>query len=370
MTSAGAIGLFGLHQPDYAARGIPTFPVRMGGRGKSPAIGNFLKIGVRRSGELLQKFADADAFGFATGRRSGITVLDVDSADERVLADALNRHGQTPIVVRSGGHRHFQAYYRWRGERHAIRPHKGQPVDILSTGGFVVAPPSQGKAGQYEIIQGKLDDLDLLPAIGGTAPSMPRTAAPPASWCAMGENSGRNAALFRRIGREAHACDDFDQLLDRAQWLNEQFAVPMEASRVVGVARSVWTMTTQGRNRFGRHGSFLSVADVDSLVSDPYLLALLNWLKAHNGPDSEFWVADGLASILGWPRRQFANARRRAIESGRISRTTPPRPGRAARFRWGRTEAPPTFVEDQIPILVGQESVGDLTGPERAGALS
>jgi hypothetical protein len=75
-----------------------------------------------------------------TGARSNVTVLDVDIGDERVLSDALARHGETPLVVRSGSGK-YHAYYRHNGERRRIRPWRGLPIDLLGEGGLVVAPP-------------------------------------------------------------------------------------------------------------------------------------------------------------------------------------------------------------------------------------
>jgi hypothetical protein len=361
-------GLFGQWQPEYAARGIATFPVRNGV--KKPAVRGYLKIGLARSRQLAAKFSNNDAFGFVAGRRSNITVMDVDCPDERVLADALDRHGKTPIVVRSGSG-NYQAWYRHNGEGRSIRPDRTKPIDYLG-GGCVVAPPSRGSTGQYEIIHGKLDDIDQLPTIRAipATPNQIKAIAPTASWEYMGERSGRNDALYRRLGREAHACDDFGQLLDRAQTLNSQFGVPMDDARVVGVARSVALMTAQGRNRFGQHGVFLPVQDVDRLVGDPYLLALLSWTRAHNGPESQFMIADGLAELLNWPRRRFAKARRGLIEAALVVCVSPRRPGRAARYGWprqqGSREIGATYVEDRLPFLVGRETaIREPAGPPR-----
>lgn len=97
-------------QPDFAAHGIATFPVRVTPNGKNPAIKNYLRVGLPASARLVRdsRFANADAFGFALGARSKITVLDIDTSDERVLIDSLDRHGKTPLIVRSGSG-HFQA---------------------------------------------------------------------------------------------------------------------------------------------------------------------------------------------------------------------------------------------------------------------
>ena len=93
-------------------------------------------------------------------------------------------------------------------------------------------------------------------------------------------------------------------------------------------------MTIEGRNGFGQHGSWLTTADVDALFAKPYVVALLNWLKAHNESDSTFWVADGLADTPGWARRQFKNARQYLIDAGWNIPLTRPRPGRPALHRW------------------------------------
>ena len=109
----------------------------------------------------------------------------------------------------------------------------------------------------------------------------------------------------------------------------------MDENEVRKIADSVWKMTTEGRNRFGQHGAWLTTSDVDSLVAQPDVLALLVWLKARNCPNSKFLVADGLANLLGWSRRTFKAARRRLIQSKRIIPLNRPAPGVSVKYRWG-----------------------------------
>jgi hypothetical protein len=161
--------VFGVWQSLYAAHGIPTFPVRVDERGKKPAVRGYQRIGMPGSAKLAQTMGDADALGFCPGKRSGLTILDVDSSDERVFADALDRHGPTPVLVRSGSG-NYQAWYRYHGEMRRIRPDPTKPIDILGSG-FVVTPPSKGMKSNYEFIQGGLDDLLQLPVLGN-APSI------------------------------------------------------------------------------------------------------------------------------------------------------------------------------------------------------
>jgi hypothetical protein len=70
----------------------------------------------------------------------------------------------------------------------------------------------------------------------------------------------------------------------------------------------------------------------------PYLFALIAWLKAANGPDAEFWIANGLADKhLGWSEKLLRQTRRRAHELGWIEMITHPVKGRNALYCWGPT---------------------------------
>jgi hypothetical protein len=92
-------------QPVYADYGIPTFSVQIAPGAKKPMVSNYGQFGLPASTGIARKFPDATAIGFMVGRRTGLTVLDVDTPDERVLADALDRYGPTPVIVRSGDFR-------------------------------------------------------------------------------------------------------------------------------------------------------------------------------------------------------------------------------------------------------------------------
>src|SRR6516164_10202458 len=152
-------GVFQTFQPQYAAHRIATFPVV----DKRPAVRGYPRIGLRASAELASKFVDATALGFMCGRRSRVTVLDIDTSDERLLTDAFSRHGATPIIVRTASGK-FHAWYRHSNERRRIRPWGDDlPIDLLGSGGFVIAPPSTTGRGSYEFIHGGLHDVTKLP---------------------------------------------------------------------------------------------------------------------------------------------------------------------------------------------------------------
>lgn len=161
MSAPSGQGIFTKWQPHYAEKRIATFPV---GTDKKPQIKRWNQLGLSGSAKLARRFTEANAFGFQPGPLSRVTVVDIDSQDEAILADALVDYGDTPFIVRTGGGYH--AYYRHGGERRHIRPYADQPIDILG-GGFVVAPPSLSAKGRYEIIRGKLADLESLPPLRG-----------------------------------------------------------------------------------------------------------------------------------------------------------------------------------------------------------
>ena len=107
-------GTFDMWQPRYAERGIATFPVRFiernGKVDKVPAVCGYMRLGLRASTELTRKFADADGIGFALGSRNRIAVVDVDTADENVVADVFDLYGPSPLVAIPSGR---NAALRW-----------------------------------------------------------------------------------------------------------------------------------------------------------------------------------------------------------------------------------------------------------------
>ena len=177
-------GVFAVNQPIYAEHRIATFPLH---NNKMPAVRNYQMMGLPASSRLVDRFRNANGFGFMTNARTRISVLDVDIADDRVLADALSRHGSTPLVARTARGK-FHAFYRHNGEHRKIRPFPDLPIDLLGNKGFVVATPSILEKGEYSFIEGSLDDLDRLPVMRGLEADMYSRAAEipgsrPSMWC-------------------------------------------------------------------------------------------------------------------------------------------------------------------------------------------
>jgi Bifunctional DNA primase/polymerase, N-terminal/Primase C terminal 1 (PriCT-1) len=307
-----------------------------GGRSGQEACGSQLQP-YRSARERRPHLAvgSAEMLGFMCGSRSRVTVLDVDSKDERILADALDHHGKTLVIVRTGSGKHH-AWYRYNGERRGIRPWRGLPIDVLG-GGFVVAPPSRVKQGEYQFIEGSLDDLDRLPVLNNApAPNAVLSSLRDVSGTPGVQRGNRNNTLFAMLGREARHVDDFETLLDVGRTRNSEFAEPLDDGEVVKVAASVWKMHCEGRNRFGRYGAYHSLETVDQLATtNPDALALLSVLKANNGPNNIFPIANAIVnSKIALGRHRFAKARKDLIEAHLVQQVSPNTRNHAAQYRW------------------------------------
>jgi bifunctional DNA primase/polymerase-like protein/primase-like protein len=303
-TPLSSDGIFTRWQPEYADRRIPTFPV---GSDKKPQIRRWNRVGLEGSAKLAQRFTGSNALGFQVGPRSGVTVLDIDSQDEAILSAALSEHGDTPLIVRTGGGYH--AYYRHSGERRHIRPYPAKPIDILGDG-YVVASPSISAKGQYEIIAGTLDDLEDLPPIHAVLDELRQDR----STIAVGE---RNNTLYRFALQQAIYADDLDSLLDVMRTRNMDCETPLPDSSILSITQSAWRCEQEGRNLVGRGRAVLTPhALIDELIGesqDAFILyTILN--RYHWGRD--FAVANAMAAQLGWTRKRLAQARTALLRRG------------------------------------------------------
>jgi hypothetical protein len=305
-----ADALFAEWQPQYAERGIATFPVV--GAEKRPAVGNYLRMGLRASCSLAARFPGAMAFGLAC-IPSRITILDVDTPDERVLADVLSEFGPTPFIVRSGSG-NFQAWYRHNGEKRRVKKPGERPIDILGDG-FVVAPPSRGAKGTYTIVEGSLDDLPDLPVMRRSTTKTPAPRAIQGNWGRI-QKGARNEALFRSCMRAAPRCQSFDDLLWQAVMMNAaELCEPLSDAEVAGVARSAWGYEISGTNFFdGRPRVAATFEEVDDLMDqNPDAYILLTKLRRRWRRGEHFAIANAMCATMpggGWTPKRFAAARR------------------------------------------------------------
>jgi hypothetical protein len=334
-TNDGTIDTFPYWQPAYAAHKIATFPLAAN---KKPAIRGYGRVGLPGSYQLAAKFRDAGAFGFMCGTRNRVSIVDCDSTDERVLADAISDHGSTPLIVRTASGK-FHAYYRHNGERRRIRPWPGKPVDVLGARGLVVAPPSVTPHGHYQIVQGSLDDLDRLPVMRGLDQGFYQAAASPEpQGKAVDTPEGRrNVSLFRHCMRQAHNCENLDALLAIAHSFN-QWQPPLPDDEVECVVNSVWNYTSTGRNRFGQFGAWFTLAECDfflergAVMHDGFIL--LAFLRVRNGPNATFMITNTMAEKFGWSRKRLARARTMLVDMKAIRQYRPARRNTPALYQW------------------------------------
>ncbi len=313
---------FPVLQAAYAVHRIATYPLKAD---KTPAVSGYQRIGAPYSATLAAKFPDASAAGFVAGARNRVTVVDIDSADDRLTEEIEKRFGMTPLRVRTpSGGRHL--YYRHQGEKRQIRALPD--VDVLGAGN-VVAALSIAATGRYELERGTLDDLDHLP------PMMLVNA--PDQGSGRIQRGRRNNELFRYCRRIVDNCDTHEQLLDAAcTWAADRFAEPLPDAEVVKTAASAWTFRG-GRKRIMNH--IIAKPVFSALVADPSVMGVFAYLAAENGPEADFMIADGLGPARGWPRRLVPHARKTMLALNVIECIRPPAIGRPGLYRWKLTDA-------------------------------
>jgi hypothetical protein len=272
----------------------------------------------------------------------------VDTTDDRVLADAMGRHGSTPLVGRTASGK-FHALYRHNGEFRKIRPFTGLPIDILGIGGLVVAVPSRFAKGEYSFIEGSLEDLERLPIMRGLDPAMYRpssaivaaaTAAAPVvaiEECTVSAGV-RNNELWRYCMRQLSINGyDIDAIVAAARIRNAKFIPPLPDEEVIKIATSAWERTAAGLNWFGRGQVVSTHAEVDELVTEaPDAFLLLAKLRRHNWGRT-FMVANALAKQMGWGRQRLAAARADLERRGKITCVREAHTGSPALYAWGQS---------------------------------
>ena len=314
-------GIFKGAQPIYAEHGIATFPV---GSDKKPAITNYQRVGLRGSSQLVARHGHAPMLGYVTGARHKVTCGDVDSTDERIFADALNKHGDTPVKIRTSTGK-YHALYKYNGEKRIIRAFgKGpdnSPIDILGSGGYVVTPPSTitGK-GSYEIIEGSLDDLDRLPVMQNLPAHCYDDGALLAPFIPDGDelriipSGSRNRPLYQFCLHTAQRVSSLDALVAEARnFYATNCEAPMDATEIVKVSNWAWNKTLKDENWFGTGQRIVMAFDEFDTLGDRATLLLLKLRRHHWG--EQFQMTKMLASALGWRVQNFKAARDELIRA-------------------------------------------------------
>jgi hypothetical protein len=164
-------------------------------------------------------------------------------------------------------------------------------------------------------------------------------------------DGSRDAAFWPEIARLCKriyldGCDK-DLAMAEALCLNAQFPEPQPESWVAAKVNNWWDITLEGKNEFG--SGRRARTWMQSMASDPPMLALLCWLKEQNRPHSKgFMIADGLVGLLGgwWSLPKLREYRRRLREERWVVQIQKPVKGRSALYKWGPTAFRELFPHD------------------------
>jgi hypothetical protein len=318
-------GIYARHAAEYAGAGLPVFPVDT--RRKKPAVRNWQRATPQAAMAWAAKFLEADGLGVVMGPQSRITEIDVDSVGDAALGAALDRYGETPVVIRTASGK-SKLWYRHSGERRLIRPVPGEEIDVLG-GGFTIAPPSwrNDLGAGYRFLVGSLRDIDDLPAIRAGALEARGRAA---YTIRTGE---RNAALFRHAMIQARFCDDLAALEDVCATWAEAMPDPLPPAEVASVARSAWGYQVRGQNFLGLRKPQVTAWDaiMDKLLDVPDALVLLQIFERYHKSRASFTIAPAAMSREGtppWHRSRISRARDVLVERGFIAEVSAPDRGR------------------------------------------
>ncbi len=140
----------------YALRGLAVFPLAVGAKvppaGSHGLLDGTTDLDVTRA--RWEKIPYAN-IGAATGRKSGIWVLDIDigaAHGDKSLAELETEHGPLHLTIEAStprGGRHL--YWRWSAEGPEIRNSAsriGPGLDVRGEGGSIVLPPSVLSSGR------------------------------------------------------------------------------------------------------------------------------------------------------------------------------------------------------------------------------
>jgi hypothetical protein len=341
------LGAFGALAHEYAAVGIPTFPVD--GASKRPLVRNWPKITLYATRHHLQKWSQADAFAFVPGS-VGITVLDIDTADEAFLRAQIDKYGQPGAIVRTASGK-WHCYYSNSGEGERIRPWGPDvPVDLKGGRGQIIAAGSVTPTGVYEFVHGGLESLRSLPPMQVSVGlrSREKSASQRAPGQLLREGDGRNSALYKQMLLSVEQCTDPQTLLEAARaYSAEAFADPLPDYEIASVAKSVWRTHSEGRNfvaraRLRSEQTILlrsgPMSQLESLGSAD-ALALFVILQKRYGGLEQFPIANEAHRddwTLDLSLMRLRRARQSLLQLGLVAAVKAASSGGgAALFRWG-----------------------------------
>ena len=139
---------------DYAARGLPVFPLVPAG--KAPAVSHGFRSATTNPATIRRFWTNPECnVAIPTGARSGFWALDVDGVEGTATLRALEmKHGAIPetrtVITARGKH----AWFAYPGSVPATAGRLGAGVDTRGDDGYVVVPPSIHQTGHRYVFLG------------------------------------------------------------------------------------------------------------------------------------------------------------------------------------------------------------------------
>jgi Bifunctional DNA primase/polymerase, N-terminal len=192
--------------------------------------------------QWIKKFPDAQV-GILCGL-SLLTVVDIDS--ESLLQYAINRWGNTPLIVKTN--RGFHLYYRSnKWDRSKNLRSNGLDIDVKAGVAFVMVPPSLNSAGEeLTFYKGSWDDLKQLPQYKDSFPvaGQPRSFKQAKSVAlalpeSQLEEGSRNDALVKFLNSRYWRSLEEVQA-SALEWNCKACVVPEEEKTVLASVASFW----------------------------------------------------------------------------------------------------------------------------------
>jgi hypothetical protein len=138
----------------YARAGFAVFPCRR--RGKEPITKHGFKDASCDEAQIRKWWMDSPNanVGIASGARSGLIVVDIDSlAGAKLLAELARQFGTLPPTHHDTTGKGHQFFFKLRSDCGTVPSSAEGGLDIRADGGYVVAPPSihpNGKTYQWD----------------------------------------------------------------------------------------------------------------------------------------------------------------------------------------------------------------------------
>jgi hypothetical protein len=289
----------------YAALGWAVFPLAPGTKKPLIAGGGGFKAATTDSDQIRRWWETPDAnIGIATGKISGISVVDVDikpwedKHGDETLRELTDKHGSLPLTLMqttwSGG---MQIVFAYREGAPNAAGSYGKWLDGRNDGGYIVAPPSKVVDGEREGVYRWLSDprtttLAAMPSWlfdeAGQEPKSIKFSSGPRPVRQMA-NDGRNNALTSLAGtlRRRDASEETVRAALLAE--NAQFPTPLDESEVEVIVQSAM------RN-FAPEPE-VTVADHGARATDQYYAEQLALVAGNrirfNDESGKWYVFDG-----------------------------------------------------------------------------